>query len=170
MIREFLAQYGGFAAAGKRSAELNVSPKQKLTEGVSIDDYSTWRATRFAARRKPDEREAQIGEFSMCHLRTSMLSATRSEGGCYKVLAKGVTKPYSFICLIPLLLSTMLIGLTRADPAKSGRTIATPLKTGGSCGPGSGTVEHAAIAAPCGVAIVLIDPCGKARSSPQRGR
>ena len=26
-----------------------VSPKRELTEGVSIDDYGTWRATRFAA-------------------------------------------------------------------------------------------------------------------------
>ena len=27
-------------------------PKPKVTEGVSIDDYSTWRAVRFA---EPDE-------------------------------------------------------------------------------------------------------------------
>ena len=46
--REFLAQYGGFAAAGRRSAELQRLPEAKLTEGVSIDDYSTWRASRFA--------------------------------------------------------------------------------------------------------------------------
>ena len=46
--REFLAQYGGFAAAGRRSAELQRLPEAKLTEGVSIDDYGTWRATRFA--------------------------------------------------------------------------------------------------------------------------
>ncbi len=45
---EFLAQYGGFAAAGRRSAELQRLPEAKVTEGVSIDDYSTWRATRFA--------------------------------------------------------------------------------------------------------------------------
>ena len=46
--REFLAQYGGFAAAGRRSAELQRLPEAKLTEGLSIDDYSTWRASRFA--------------------------------------------------------------------------------------------------------------------------
>ena len=46
--REFLAQYGGFAAAGRRSAELQRLPEAKLTEGVSIDDYGTWRATRFS--------------------------------------------------------------------------------------------------------------------------
>ena len=46
--REFLAQYGGFAAAGRRSAALQSLPEAKLTEGVSIDDYGTWRATRFA--------------------------------------------------------------------------------------------------------------------------
>ena len=47
--REFLAQYGGFAEAAKRSVELQRFPEAKVTEGVSIDDYSTWRATRFAA-------------------------------------------------------------------------------------------------------------------------
>ena len=49
---EFLARYGGFAEAGKRSVELQRRPEAKLTEGVSIDDYSTWRAVRFA---DPDE-------------------------------------------------------------------------------------------------------------------
>ena len=50
--REFLARYGGFAKAGRRSVELQRRPKAKVTEGVSIDDDSTWRATRFA---DPDE-------------------------------------------------------------------------------------------------------------------
>ena len=49
---EFLAHYGGFAKAGRRSVELQRLPEAKLTEGVSIDDYSTWRAVRFA---DPDE-------------------------------------------------------------------------------------------------------------------
>ena len=48
--REFLAQYGGFAEAGRRYVELMRLPEAKLTEGVSINDYATWRATRFAAR------------------------------------------------------------------------------------------------------------------------
>ena len=47
---EFLAYYGGFAKAGRRSVELQRLPQAKLTEGVSIDDYSTWRAVRFADR------------------------------------------------------------------------------------------------------------------------
>ena len=50
--REFLARYGGFGGAMKRSAALQKRPEAKLTEGVSIDDYSTWRAVRFA---DPDE-------------------------------------------------------------------------------------------------------------------
>ena len=50
--REFLARYGGFGRAMKRSAALHKLPEAKLTEGVSIDDYSTWRAVRFA---DPDE-------------------------------------------------------------------------------------------------------------------
>ena len=47
--REFLSQYGGFGGAMKRSAELQSLPEARVTVGVSIDDYSTWRATRFAA-------------------------------------------------------------------------------------------------------------------------
>ena len=50
--REFLAQYGGFGRAMQRAAALHKLPESKLTEGVSIDDYSTWRAVRFA---DPDE-------------------------------------------------------------------------------------------------------------------
>ena len=34
----------------KRSAALQSQPEADLTEGVSIDDYSTWRAVRFADR------------------------------------------------------------------------------------------------------------------------
>ena len=45
---DFLAQYGGFAAAGRRLAELQRLPEARVTEGVSIDGYSTFRATRFA--------------------------------------------------------------------------------------------------------------------------
>ena len=47
-----LDQYGGFNAALQRLAALERLPETKVTEGVSIDDYSTWRATRFA---DPDE-------------------------------------------------------------------------------------------------------------------
>ena len=49
---EFLARYGGFGGAMKRSAALQRLPEAKVTEGVSIDDFSTWRAVRFA---DPDE-------------------------------------------------------------------------------------------------------------------
>ena len=46
--RTVLAEYGGFNAGMKRGAELESLPEAKVTEGVSIDDYETWRATRFA--------------------------------------------------------------------------------------------------------------------------
>ena len=46
---KFLARYGGFVEAGRRSVELQRLPEAKVTEGVSIDDYLTWRAVRFAA-------------------------------------------------------------------------------------------------------------------------
>ena len=45
-----LAEYGGFNAAMKKGAELESLPQANPTEGVSIDDYSTWRAVRFADR------------------------------------------------------------------------------------------------------------------------
>ena len=43
-----LDQYGGFNAALQRLAALERLPEAKVTEGVSIDDFSTYRATRFA--------------------------------------------------------------------------------------------------------------------------
>ena len=50
--REFLAPYGGFGPAMKRVAVLMKMPPKpeanEASEGVSIDDYSTWRAVRFA--------------------------------------------------------------------------------------------------------------------------
>ena len=45
---DVLARYGGFGGAMKRSAALQSLPEAKVTEGVSIDDYSTWFAERFA--------------------------------------------------------------------------------------------------------------------------
>ena len=53
MIRrdtEFFAPYGGRGPAMKRAAALINMPQANVTEGVSIDDYSTWRATRLADR------------------------------------------------------------------------------------------------------------------------
>ena len=47
---EFFVPYGGEQLAMKRAAVLMKMPAAKLTEGVSIDDYSTWRAVRFADR------------------------------------------------------------------------------------------------------------------------
>ena len=47
---DVLARYGVFGGAMKRAAALDVLPEAKVTEGVSIDDYSTWRAVRFADR------------------------------------------------------------------------------------------------------------------------
>ena len=45
---EFLAQYGGMGEAGKRYMALRQLPEANLAEGVSIDGYSTFRATRFS--------------------------------------------------------------------------------------------------------------------------
>ena len=42
-----MGQYGGIQA-GERYKELLKLPEAELAEGVSIDDYSTYRATRFS--------------------------------------------------------------------------------------------------------------------------
>ena len=50
---DFLAPYGGHAQAMKRAHELFHTPEPEANEakaGVSIDDFSTWRAVRFADR------------------------------------------------------------------------------------------------------------------------
>ena len=46
----FFDRYGGRGPAMKRVAALSNTPEANLTEGVSIDHYSTWRAVRFAER------------------------------------------------------------------------------------------------------------------------
>ena len=43
-----LAEYGGFNAAMKKGAELERLPEARVKASVSIDDHSTWWATRFA--------------------------------------------------------------------------------------------------------------------------
>ena len=97
-----------------------------------------------------------------------MLSATRSEGGCGTILAKGAAKPHSLMSLIPLWLS-LLIGLTRADPGKSGRTIATPRKPGGACGPDSGALFHASIRPHEGSLSSSLIPAGRLGAAPSGG-
>ena len=57
---EFLAPYGDFGGAMKRLAVLYKMPPEAKA-GVSIDDFSTWRAVRFADRdetvlREPENR------------------------------------------------------------------------------------------------------------------
>ena len=91
-----LAAYGGFNAAMK-----------KVTEGVSIDDYSTWRATcalRIGMRLA--EREGKSGVFLVSQ-RTACFFAPRSEGGVGQphISAHGGTKLHSAISLIPLCLA-----------------------------------------------------------------
>ena len=45
---EFMHQYGGMQGAADRYKELMTLPEAELAEGVSIDGYSTYRATRFS--------------------------------------------------------------------------------------------------------------------------
>ena len=45
---EFMSQYGGLQGAADRYMELLKLPEAAVVKGVSIDDYSTFRATRFS--------------------------------------------------------------------------------------------------------------------------
>ena len=45
---KFITQYGGMQGAVERYKELMTLPEAKLVKGVSIDGYSTFRATRFS--------------------------------------------------------------------------------------------------------------------------
>ena len=45
---EFMSHYGGLQGAADRYKELLMLPEAELVKGVSIDDYSTYRAYRFA--------------------------------------------------------------------------------------------------------------------------
>ena len=47
---EVLGRYGGFNEALQRLAALQRMPEARVTEGVSIDEYSTFRATRFSSK------------------------------------------------------------------------------------------------------------------------
>ena len=46
--QEFMSQYGGINQAADRYKELLTLPEAELVKGVSIDGYSTYRATRFS--------------------------------------------------------------------------------------------------------------------------
>ena len=90
------------------------------------------------------------------------------QGGCSKNHSRDVPQPYSSISLI-LLGLLRLIGLPRADPGKSERTRETPTKSGGSCGPDSGTVFHAPIRPHAGSLSSLLIPAGRPGIAPRRG-
>ena len=80
-----------------------------------------------------------------------------------------VSRRYSTIPLILLGLS-LLTGLHRADPGKSGRTGATPPLKGVSCGPDSGPVFHAATVPSRGSLPSLFIPAGRLGKDPQTRR
>ena len=49
---DVLAEYGGFNGAARRFAALHRLPEARVTEGATIDDHLTCRATRFAGAPK----------------------------------------------------------------------------------------------------------------------
>ena len=49
---DVLAEYGGFGGAVQRFGALHRLPEARVTEGATIDDHLTWRATRFAGSPK----------------------------------------------------------------------------------------------------------------------
>ena len=48
--QKVLAEHGGFNAALRKGADLESLPEARVTEGVSIDEFSTYRAIRFSAK------------------------------------------------------------------------------------------------------------------------
>ena len=93
-------------------------------------------------------------------LRTACSMLQGQRGGWNINQLTGGTQPASLISLI-LLGLLRLIGLSRAEPGKSGRTRATPPKSGGSCGPDSGPVSHAPIRPHAGSISSLLIPAGR---------
>ena len=63
--------------------ELQRLPEAKLTEGVSIDDYSTWRAVRFADRDEGRLREG-INPAFLVELGAAGFNGTGLEGGVFQ--------------------------------------------------------------------------------------
>ena len=81
---EFLGQYGGMGEAGKRDMALRQLPEANLAEGVSIDGYSTYRATRFSE----PVCGADLGRFS-CY--------KRPHAFCYMDKGGGVTRKVRWV-------------------------------------------------------------------------
>ena len=97
-----------------------------------------------------------------------MLSVTRSEGGCGTILAKGAAKPHSFMSLIPL----CFYHANRPHPRrcrKIGEDDSDPQKSGGSCGPDSGALFHAAIRPHAGSLSSSLIPAGRLGAAPSGG-
>ena len=158
--REFLAQYGGFGGAMKRSAELQSLPEARVTEGVSIDDYSTRGGPPgLRPRRKPGERRGKSAFFVGTGDRMS--NGTPTAGGVFQESLKRCSTTLFHYLSHSSWVAPDLIGLPRADPGKSGRTRATPTKSGGSCGPDSGPVFHAPIRPHAGSLSSLLIPAGR---------
>ena len=96
-----------------------------------------------------------------------MLNVTESKRGVSHDFNQRCHNSISAISLI-LLGLLLVIGLARAEPRKSGRTRATPPKSGGSCGPDSGPVSHAPIRPHAGSLSSLLIPAGRLKTAPQR--
>ena len=86
---EFLAQYGGMSEAGKRYMALQQLPEAELAEGVSIDDYSTYRATRLCGS---DLTQPNPGCFSW--YLEPLVFRYRDKGGGVPGKSVGVYRPH----------------------------------------------------------------------------
>ena len=97
---EFLAQYGGMGEAGKRYMALRKLPEAELAEGVSIDGYSTYRATGFRSRFDG----AFLVSFSCS--REPQVICYRDKGGGWNIKKRGGgTPPHSLNSFVFLSLS-----------------------------------------------------------------
>ena len=97
-----------------------------------------------------------------------MLNGTPTKGGCDKIRTSGVTKPHSFMSLIPLCFSPA----NRPHPRRSrkiGEDDSDPPKTGEACGPDSGALFHASIRPHEGSLSSSFIPAGRLGAAPPAG-
>ena len=85
---EFMSQYGGINQGAERYKELMMLPEAEVVKGVSIDDYSTFRATRFSEAGLSGEIG---GVFDGTNNR--LFFGTGTKGGVYQKKAWGCTSP-----------------------------------------------------------------------------
>ena len=126
---EFLARYGGFAKAGRRSVELQRRPKPSSRKESRLTTIRHGGPSALRTRMRLAERAKNPGFF--VSLRAAWFLSQGYRGGCDKIWSQGVTKLHSSICLIPLWLSPVNRPSRFGRGRKAGTRATPPQKRGG---------------------------------------